>query len=46
MRALTFTASLDSIMDSLAKDRPMVQGFESFKVNEYKASEAKKPLSG
>jgi DNA-binding protein HU-beta len=41
------TAFLDSIMDSLAKDRRVVvQGFGVFKTNEYKAREAKKPLTG
>ena len=41
------TAFLDSIMDALVKDgRVVVQGFGSFKVNEYKARAAKKPLTG
>ena len=41
------TAFLDSIMDTLAKDgRVVVQGFGSFKINEYKARVAKKPLTG
>ena len=41
------TAFLDSIMDTLSKDgRVVVQGFGSFKVNEYKARVAKKPLTG
>ena len=41
------TAFLDSIMDNLAKDRRVVvQGFGSFKINEYKARVAKKPLTG
>ena len=41
------TAFLDSIMDALVKDgRFVVQGFGSFKVNEYKARTAKKPLTG
>ena len=41
------TAFLDSIMDTLAKDgRLVVQGFGSFKINEYKARVAKKPLTG
>ena len=41
------TAFLDSIMDTLAKDRRVVvQGFGSFKINDYKARVAKKPLSG
>jgi DNA-binding protein HU-beta len=40
------TAFLYSIMDTLAKDeRVVVKGFGSFKVNEYKAREAKKPLT-
>ncbi len=40
-------AFLDSIMDALATDgRVVVQGFGSFKVNEYKARVAKKPLTG
>jgi DNA-binding protein HU-beta len=41
------TAFLDSIMDTVAKDRRVVvQGFGSFKVNEYKARATKKPLTG
>ena len=41
------TAFLDSIMGTLAKDgRVVVQGFGSFKINEYKARVAKKPLTG
>lgn len=41
------TAFLDSIMDSLVQDgRVVMQGFGSFKVNEYKARTAKKPLTG
>lgn len=41
------TAFLDSIMDTLAKDgRLVVQGFGSFKINEYNARVAKKPLTG
>ena len=41
------TAFLDSIMDTLAKDgRVVVQGFGSFKINEYKARVTKKPLTG
>jgi integration host factor subunit beta len=41
------TTFLDSIMDMLAKDgRVVVKGFGSFKINEYKAREAKKPLTG
>jgi nucleoid DNA-binding protein len=41
------TAFLGSIMDNLAKDqRVVVQGFGSFKINEYKARVAKKPLTG
>ena len=41
------SAFLDSIMDALVKDgRVVVQGFGSFKVNEYKARVAKKPLTG
>ncbi len=42
-----FDRVLDSIMETLHKDgRVVVQGFESFKVNEYKARIAKKPLTG
>ena len=41
------TAFLDSIMDTLAKDRRVVvQGFGSFKIKEYKGRLAKKPLTG
>ena len=41
------TAFLDSIMDTLAKDRRVVvQGFGSFNIQEYKARVAKKPLTG
>ena len=41
------TDFLDSIMNTLAKDRHLVvKGFGSFKINEYKAQEAKKPLTG
>jgi nucleoid DNA-binding protein len=41
------TAFLDSIMETLHQDgRVVVQGFGSFKVNEYKARMAKKPLTG
>jgi DNA-binding protein HU-beta len=41
------TAFLDSIMDTLAKDgRLVVKGFGSFKINEYNARVAKKPLTG
>jgi len=41
------TAFLDSIMDMLAKEgRVVLKGFGSFKINEYKAREAKKPFSG
>ena len=41
------TAFLDSIMETLHKDgRVVVQGFGSFKINEYKARIAKKPLTG
>ncbi len=44
---LYLTAFLDSIMETLHKDgRVVVQGFGSFKVNEYKARVAKKPLTG
>ena len=44
---LYLTAFLDSIMENLHKDgRVVVQGFGSFKVNEYKARVAKKPLTG
>jgi len=43
---LYLTAFLDSIMETLHKDgRVVVQGFGSFKVNEYKARVAKKPMS-
>jgi DNA-binding protein HU-beta len=41
------TAFLGSIMDNLAKEgRVMVQGFGSFKINEYKDRVTKKPLTG
>jgi nucleoid DNA-binding protein len=41
------SAFLDSIMETLNKDgRVVVQGFGSFKINEYKARIAKKPLTG
>jgi DNA-binding protein HU-beta len=41
------TAFLDSVMETLAIDgREVVKGFGSFKINEYKAREAKKPLTG
>ena len=41
------SAFLDSIMDTLAKDRRVVvQGFGSFKIKEYKSRLAKKPLTG
>lgn len=44
---LYLTAFLDSIVETLHKDgRVVVQGFGSFKVNEYKARIAKKPLTG
>lgn len=44
---LYLTAFLDSIMETLHQDgRVVVQGFGSFKVNEYKARVAKKPMSG
>ena len=44
---LYLAAFLDSIMENLHKDgRVVVQGFGSFKVNEYKARVAKKPLTG
>ena len=44
---LYLTAFLDSIMETLHKDgRVVVKGFGSFKVNEYKARVAKKPLTG
>ena len=44
---LYLAAFLDSIMETLHKDgRVVVQGFGSFKVNEYKARVAKKPLTG
>ena len=44
---LYLTAFLDSIMEALNKDeRVVVQGFGSFKVKEYKARVAKKPLTG
>jgi nucleoid DNA-binding protein len=41
------SAFLDSIVDTLHKGgRIVIQGFGSFKVNEYKARIAKKPLTG
>ena len=41
------SAFLDSIMETLHKDgRVVIQGFGSFKMNEYKARIAKKPLTG
>ena len=41
------TAFLDSIMDTLAKERRVVvQGFGSFKIKKYKSRLAKKPLTG
>ena len=41
------SAFLDSIMENLHKDgRVVVQGFGSFKINEYTARIAKKPLTG
>ena len=45
---LYLTVFLDSIMEkNLQNDgRVVVQGFGSFKVNEYKAPVAKKPLTG
>lgn len=44
---LYLSAFLDSIMETLHKDgRVVVQGFGSFKINEYKARVAKKPLTG
>ena len=44
---LYLSAFLDSIMETLHKDgRVVVQGFGSFKINEYKARIAKKPLTG
>ena len=44
---LYLAAFLDSIMETLHKDgRVVVQGFGSFKVNEYKARVEKKPLTG
>jgi DNA-binding protein HU-beta len=40
-------AFIDSIMDTLTKDRRVVvKRFGSFKINEYKARIAKKPLTG
>ncbi len=45
--AIYLSAFLDSIMETLHKDgRVVVQGFGSFKINEYKARIAKKPLTG
>ncbi len=44
---LYLTSFLDSIMETLHKDgRVVVQGFGSFRVNQYKARVAKKPLTG
>ena len=44
---LYLTVFLDSIVETLQKDgRVVVHGFGSFKVNEYKARTAKKPLTG
>ncbi len=44
---LYLSSILDSIMDTLNEDgRVVVQGFGSFKVKEYKARLAKKPLTG
>jgi len=44
---LYLTSFLDSIMETLDKDeRVVVQGFGSFKVNEYKARVAKKTSNG
>ena len=41
------SAFLDSIVEALHKDgRLVIQGFGSFKMNEYKARIAKKPLTG
>ena len=41
------SAFLDSIVETLHKDgRVVIQGFGSFKMNEYKARIAKKPLTG
>lgn len=41
------TAFLDSIMQTLEKDgRVVVQGFGSFRLREYKARMAKKPITG
>ena len=41
------SAFLDSIMETLHKgSRVVIQGFGSFKMNEYKARIAKKPLTG
>ena len=40
-------AFLDSIVETLHKDsRLVIQGFGSFKINEYKARITKKPLTG
>jgi len=40
-------AFLDSIVEALHKDsRLVIQGFGSFKINEYKARITKKPLTG
>jgi nucleoid DNA-binding protein len=44
---LYLTAFLDSIVETLHNDgRVVIHGFGSFKVNEYKARVAKKPLTG
>jgi integration host factor subunit beta len=44
---LYFTAFLDSIMENLyKKDRVVIRGFGSFKIKEYKARTAKKPITG
>jgi integration host factor subunit beta len=44
---LYFTSFLDSIMENIYKDgRIAIRGFGSFKVNEYKARIAKKPITG
>ena len=42
-----FDAFLDSIMENLKEDgRVVFRGFGTFKVNEYKARVAKKPITG
>ena len=44
---LYFASFLDSIMDNLNKDgRVAFRGFGSFKINEYKARVARKPITG